>query len=1218
MDMTEHYDSGTVAFLRDSSYLSRRHRLLYVSVPKAACTSLKWWFAAIEGREEALRSLDEAGESDVDRLVHDSFYKVAPDVTHLKSNVLIEALASDSLFRFAVTRNPYKRIFSAWQSKILLREPQQIEPYLKSGFIRHPLECAEDIAQGFEMFLEHLSSNEAPEFRDYHWTPQFDLLRPDRIDYSMVAQIEKPAELSRALAEWSNGELPDPMSAPRRNEGLMPYLPEFLTPRSAELLQKLYADDFRVFNYDTSPPPAKEPFDSAELAAALKATKMVRARHERIGALVSQVQSLSGSLTERDAEIASLGEIVGNKSTELGQALDALAQSSRKVEVLSRRNEDLARRDWLAFVRRILSAPSAGDAKRRLRASELFDGRYYLESNPDLRARQVDPAAHYLNHGWKELRNPSRIFDTASYLADNVDVAAAGLNPLVHYLKYGRKEGRRLSAPGVPDGRLPARKAGGPQVAGEVGNLVKLARAVRPAVAFYHGSWLLAARRVAGILAREGAGGVLRRAAILAGVTHLDAEHLGPARVYGDVPASTPDYSPRVSVIVPGYNHAGYLRQRLDSIYGQTYQNIEVILLDDCSTDESVAVMKEYADRHPDRTLCCFNRENSGSVFRQWKRGLELATGELVWIAESDDYCSENFLAELVRAFRNQAVRLAFSRTSFVGGPLADEIWNTESYTRDIGLDIWGTPFVHSAHALVKCGWAVKNLVPNVSSAVFRHPGRMPLFDDPVWLNLRLCGDWVFYLSLVRGGLVAYSPGTTNYYRQHQHNTSVNAQREDLYYREHEIVAGYLARLFRIERTDLEWQERHLYAHWCSRRGGERRADFLVHYDIGRALQTAAERKPNVVMAVYALSAGGGETFPIMLANLLNERGYAVTLLNCAAAPTEPGVRRLLSPAIPLLELERLQLAAEAFRDMGAEIVHSHHAWVDVSLANLLLGNPDVRHVVSTHGMYEMMPREQLQSLVPILRQVDGFVYTAEKNLAGLPTEIREGRHLRRIDNALPESTVTPVSRTELGIPETDFVACLVARAIPEKGWEEAIQAVEWANEHTGDRRVHLLLIGEGPEYDRLKSAPTSAGVHFLGFRSNIRDYFAASDVGLLPSRFKGESAPLVLIDCLRSGRPVVATAIAEIPHMLDAGDGPAGELMALDDWRIDIEKLGAIIAGLATEPERYSIAKSRVGAAVSKFDVSTMIGKYEDIYTAVLGDPPISEHSGLVAGIDG
>src|SRR5690606_2002964 len=140
----------------------------------------------------------------------------------------------------------------------------------------------------------------------------------------------------------------------------------------------------------------------------------------------------------------------------------------------------------------------------------------------------------------------------------------------------------------------------------------------------------------------------------------------------------------------------------------------------------------------------------------------------------------------------------------------------------------------------------------------------------------------------------------------------------------------------------------------------------------------------------------------------------------------------------------------------------------------------------------------------------------------------------------------------ELNISANDFVVCLVARAIPEKGWDEAIRAVGWANERSS-RKIHLLLIGEGPEYDRLRPECACQDVQFLGFQPNIRDYFAASDVGFLPSRFKGESAPLVLIDCLRSGKPVIASNVGEIRQMLVAGDGIAGELFDLDNWEIDI-----------------------------------------------------------------
>lgn len=53
--------------------------------------------------------------------------------------------------------------------------------------------------------------------------------------------------------------------------------------------------------------------------------------------------------------------------------------------------------------------------------------------------------------------------------------------------------------------------------------------------------------------------------------------------------------------------------------------------------------------------------------------------------------------------------------------------------------------------------------------------------------------------------------------------------------------------------------------------------------------------------------------------------------------------------------------------------------------------------------------------------------------------------------------------------------------------------------------------------------------VHLLGEKTNVRDYFVCSDMGLITSRFKGESYPLVIIDCLFAGKPVLASNIGEI-----------------------------------------------------------------------------------------
>ena len=93
-----------------------------------------------------------------------------------------------------------------------------------------------------------------------------------------------------------------------------------------------------------------------------------------------------------------------------------------------------------------------------------------------------------------------------------------------------------------------------------------------------------------------------------------------------------------VSVIIPNYNHARYLEQRLDSVFNQTYQNFEVIILDDCSTDNSLEIINRYKD-NPHLSQIVVNETNSGSVFKQWDKGINLAKGELIWIAERDDYC---------------------------------------------------------------------------------------------------------------------------------------------------------------------------------------------------------------------------------------------------------------------------------------------------------------------------------------------------------------------------------------------------------------------------------------------------------------------------------------------------------------------------------------------------------------------------------------------------
>lgn len=124
----------------------------------------------------------------------------------------------------------------------------------------------------------------------------------------------------------------------------------------------------------------------------------------------------------------------------------------------------------------------------------------------------------------------------------------------------------------------------------------------------------------------------------------------------------------KVSVIVPNYNHARYLRDRLDSILAQTVQDMEVIILDDCSTDNSMEILAAY-ENHPKVQCVVRNTINSGSPFLQWQRGFDLAQGEYIWIAESDDVAEPTFLEEsLKRLELNPNIQMTFSRSIFIDG----------------------------------------------------------------------------------------------------------------------------------------------------------------------------------------------------------------------------------------------------------------------------------------------------------------------------------------------------------------------------------------------------------------------------------------------------------------------------------------------------------------------------------------------------------------------
>lgn len=123
-------------------------------------------------------------------------------------------------------------------------------------------------------------------------------------------------------------------------------------------------------------------------------------------------------------------------------------------------------------------------------------------------------------------------------------------------------------------------------------------------------------------------------------------------RVVGRALKPTPvGPAPKVSVIVTCYNYGRYLRQSLDSALGQTWGNLEVVLVDDGSTDDTPAIAAEYAARHPQR-LKVVTQANSGQPAIARNNGIGASSGELIVCLDADDAFAPTYVEEAVRWLR--------------------------------------------------------------------------------------------------------------------------------------------------------------------------------------------------------------------------------------------------------------------------------------------------------------------------------------------------------------------------------------------------------------------------------------------------------------------------------------------------------------------------------------------------------------------------------------
>lgn len=239
-----------------------------------------------------------------------------------------------------------------------------------------------------------------------------------------------------------------------------------------------------------------------------------------------------------------------------------------------------------------------------------------------------------------------------------------------------------------------------------------------------------------------------------------------------------------ISVVIPNYNYERFMIQRLYSILNQNYSYKEIIILDDCSRDNSVELINSIINALNSQIniKLVVNETNSGSAFKQWRKGIELASGRYVWIAEADDYCDKKYLKRIFKLLTtDNDISFAYCDTAFID---ADGKMIKRSVKRDIDLletGHWNNSYVNDGMNEIINYSYLNCTVANVSSVIFRNSDFSNVFEKMG--TFKQVGDWLFYINLMEKGKVAYYHKALNYYRVHGSNaTTLN--KKQLHYNE--------------------------------------------------------------------------------------------------------------------------------------------------------------------------------------------------------------------------------------------------------------------------------------------------------------------------------------------------------------------------------------------------------------------------------------------------
>jgi glycosyltransferase involved in cell wall biosynthesis/SAM-dependent methyltransferase len=594
----------------------------------------------------------------------------------------------------------------------------------------------------------------------------------------------------------------------------------------------------------------------------------------------------------------------------------------------------------------------------------------------------------------------------------------------------------------------------------------------------------------------------------------------------GEPPVPPLPARPLVSVIVPNYNYASFLPDRLESILKQTHRVFEILVLDDASTDSSLAVIESYRRRFPDLIRVLPNTTNSGSPYPQWLRGIREAKGDLVWIAEADDSCEPDFLEALLPFFEDSSVGIAYCQS--LGLDEQGCVTRTDflEHTEQLNAERWKADYTELGLREALDWMSCRNTIINASAALIRREALAGLGDE--LLSYRSCGDWFLYLSILRDWNIGYSARSLNKFRRHSRAVTRTTNQSVGYLRELTEIRLFLSRFFPLHHSQISRLNHFLDRDYALEGiASPSLYPATLHVLEESERNTVGRLRLAFISTNYSAPSGGSEILWQRAALEARRRGHDVVTLTKAWRPCPPFTVEFAKAGIKHFETE----------NGGHESIVSFQP----DLAIISTGNQDegIREfeLFSANNIPYVIVHQLIKEL-----PVSPSLGTAHDDL------VRKGAHAaKRVffvsknnHQIMERRLACPIPNGELvfnpldippgePIPMPDFstgihIAFPANILFIHKGHDILLKVM--AMEKWRQRPITINLYGKGEDEGKVREILAREGISNVHLCGHIApaEIWKKNHAVLLASRMEGQS--LAMIGAMVAGRVPIVTAV--------------------------------------------------------------------------------------------